>query len=131
MKAPLWVLPSRRMWLVSSCLRHDLDLLWLTDGDDTEAYDDDYLKNVYRIQLMGGGEIRVLKLGVGVDEEVEGVYSSIDALPDWVKERLAVLMVVDAQHKPARNLEGIGRRISEKVFWVFAPETDADATVSA
>jgi hypothetical protein len=128
MRTPL--LSSRRMWLVNRCLEQDLGLLWLTDGEDAAAYNNDYLENVYRVQIMGGGEIRVLKLGVSVDEEVEGVYSAIDALPDWVKERLAVLMVVDARHKPAQEIEGIGRRISEKVFWVYAPKTNTDATVS-
>ena len=90
----------------------------------------DSLKNVYRVQLKSRKEIHVIKLGIGVDEDVEGIYSSIDALPNWVTERLAVLMVIDAKQKPTHDIEGVGRRISETVFWVFIPEPGSELTVS-
>lgn len=129
MKTPLGIAPNRHMWLASHCLQQDLYLLHLITNE-TPDVSEKYLQNVYRVQIMGSERIRVIKLGMGVDEEVEGIYSSIDALPNWIKERLAVLMVVDAEHKPTNVIEGVGRRISAQVFWVFIPESGADATVS-
>lgn len=86
--------------------------------------------NTYRIRLTGGG-IEVVCFGLeSVDSKLEGHYDGVDDLPDWVKERLAVLMVLDST-PPTGELEGVGRRISEKVFWVYAPTTASGASTSA
>lgn len=86
--------------------------------------------NVYRIRLVVGG-IEVICFGLeSVDSKLEGHYDGVDDLPDWVKERLAVLMVLDST-PPTGELEGVGRRISEKVFWVYAPTTASGASTSA
>lgn len=86
--------------------------------------------NTYRIRLTGEG-IEVVCFGLeSVDSKLEGHYDGVDDLPDWVKERLAVLMVLDST-PPTGELEGVGRRISEKVFWVYAPTTASGASTSA
>ena len=86
--------------------------------------------NTYRIRLTGGG-IEVLCFGIeSVDSKLEGYYDSVDELPDWVKERLAVLMVLDST-PPTGELAGVGRRISAHVFWVYAPGTASSASTSA
>lgn len=86
--------------------------------------------NTYRIRLMEKG-IEVVCFGLeSVDSKLEGHYDGVDDLPDWVKERLAVLMVLDST-PPTGELEGVGRRISEKVFWVYAPTTASGASTSA
>lgn len=104
-------------------LRYGAGGVELVEGFEKE------FSNVYRVQIHTSYSIHVIKLGMGVDEEVEGIYSGIDALPDWIKERLAVLMVLDAKQK-TDSVENVGKRISEYVFWVFAPEDHADATAS-
>jgi hypothetical protein len=43
-------------------------------------------------------------------------YANVDDLPTWVQEKLAVLMTT----KPNQaDVENIGRRINERVFWVY------------
>lgn len=103
--------------------QHDL---WIAMVKDSVAFDD----NTYRIRLTTDG-IEVICFGLeSVDSTLEGHYDGVDDLPNWVKERLAVLMVLDST-PPTAELEGVGRRISEKVFWVYAPTTASGASTSA
>jgi hypothetical protein len=77
--------------------------------------------NVYRVSIYPDG-VDVIGFGLfGVDSFFEGHYSRPDDLPEWVKERLAVLMITSAI-PPTQEVEGVGRRISSHVFWVYAPE---------
>lgn len=77
--------------------------------------------NVYRVSIFPDG-VDVIGFGLfGVDSFFEGHYSRPDDLPEWVKERLAVLMITSAI-PPTQEVEGVGRRISSHVFWVYAPE---------
>jgi len=83
-----------------------------------KIYDD----RIYRVSIFPG-EIDVLCLGLSLSEPtVEGRYSSVDELPLWMQERLAVLMMMSLE-PPTVELEGVGRRISSHVYWVFNPET--------
>jgi hypothetical protein len=84
----------------------------------------------YRVRVYAEG-IDVVCFGLeSVDSALEGHYDRVDDLPDWVKERLAVLMVLDST-PPTGELAGVGRRISESVFWVYAPTTASVASTSA
>jgi hypothetical protein len=84
----------------------------------------------YRVRVYADG-IDVVCFGLeSVDSALEGHYDRVDDLPDWVKERLAVLMVLDST-PPTGELAGVGRRISESVFWVYAPTTASVASTSA
>lgn len=77
---------------------------------------------IYRVSIFPG-EIDVLCLGLlPSDSSIEGQYSSPDALPLWMQERLAVLMITSTE-PPTIELAGVGRRISSHVYWVFKPET--------
>ena len=46
-----------------------------------------------------------------VDNELEDVYTSIDKLPTWVQNKMAVLMLVD-------KVEGTGYKVGEK-FYIY------------
>ena len=108
---------------VRKLAQHDL---WVAMADSNPVLDD----NIYRIRLTVDG-IEVICFGLeSVDAKLRGHYDGVDDLPDWVKERLAVLMVLDST-PPTGELEGVGRRISEKVFWVYAPTTASGASTSA
>jgi hypothetical protein len=52
-----------------------------------------------------------------VDSPDNGVYDSIDKLPDWIQDRLAVLFLCDP-NPPTKEVGGIGRRIDANVFWI-------------
>lgn len=72
----------------------------------------------YRISLTKGGvEIVCFDLE-NIDSELEGHYDSVSDLPTWVQERVAVLAVC-SPNPPTPSVEGIGRRISENVYWVY------------
>ena len=84
---------------------------------DDGVYDD----NIYRVSIFPDG-VDVISFGLfGVDSFFEGHYSRPDDLPQWVKERLAVLMITSAT-PPTQEVAGVGRRISSHVYWVYAPE---------
>lgn len=79
--------------------------------------------NIYRVDMGGLPCIEVMCFGDGfVDSLCDGEYYGVDALPDWVKERIAILMLCRAA-PPMPTIDGVGRRISENIFWVFAPTT--------
>jgi len=91
-----------------------------TVGDDS----------IYRVSIFPDG-VDVVCFGLdSVDSCLEGHYDRIDDLPNWVKERLAVLNMIPAT-PPTQEVEGVGRRISGHVYWVFAPTTGTDASTSA
>ena len=55
-----------------------------------------------------------------MDVCLDKAYNRVDDLPNWVKERLAVLMMTSPT-PPTDPVDGIGRRISENIFWVIVP----------
>lgn len=46
------------------------------------------------------------------------IYDSVDDLPEWMQRKLAVLSSIDCSNL-TEELEGVGRRISGHVFWVY------------
>lgn len=78
----------------------------------------------YRVSVSPHG-VNVICFGIeSVDSTLEGHYDRIDDLPNWVKERLAILNMMSST-PPTEEVEGVGRRISEDVYWVFAPTDKA------
>lgn len=81
---------------------------------------------VYRVGVFPDG-VDVLCFGLeGVDSKLERHYDGIDDLPKWVQERLALLNMIPAD-PPTSTVEGVGRRISAHVYWVFAPDASTSA----
>lgn len=77
---------------------------------------------IYRIVLNVDGKIDVTCLGLeSVDAVADGTYDDVHVLPSWVQERLALLMMTKAD-PPTHEVEGIGRRINQTIFWVYAPK---------
>jgi len=82
--------------------------------------------NVYRIGVFPDG-VDVLCFGLeSVDSRLSGHYDDVHALPKWVQERLALLNMIPPT-PPTSTVEGIGRRISAHVYWVFAPDASTSA----
>jgi hypothetical protein len=52
-------------------------------------------------------------------------YDSVDDLPSWAQDKLAVLMLFDHTKQNA-EVENVGRRINKNIFWVFKGEGDGD-----
>ena len=73
----------------------------------------------YRVSLNSKGGVEVVCFDLeNIDSELEGYYDAIADLPIWVQERVAVLAVCNPE-PPTHIVEGIGRRISENIYWVY------------
>ena len=84
---------------------------------DTEGF--------YRVDVnVLDGTVSVTCYGLWcLDNTDAGEYSGVGSLPEWVKDRLAVLMTVNRNEEVA----GVGQRIAENVFHVIKPkENDND-----
>ena len=102
----------RDIQIAAGSLRTWINMLSIS----TDMMDD----KVYRVSVVPEG-VLVVCFGLSdVDSIIDGHYDSVDALPNWVQERLAVLMITPST-PPTYEVEGVGRRISSHVFWVFAP----------
>jgi hypothetical protein len=74
-------------------------------------------KDVLRLEVVDGF-VTIIDFSLEMlDNDVSGWYSEVDLLPDWVRDRLALLMMVDPT-PPTKYVDGVGRRISETVFWI-------------
>lgn len=74
-------------------------------------------KDVLRLEVIDGS-VTIIDFSLEMlDNDISGWYSEVDLLPDWVKDRLALLMMVDPI-PPTKYVDGVGRRISETVFWI-------------
>lgn len=75
---------------------------------------------VYRLNL--GKKPRVAVVCYDLIEnfapELESDYDSVNDLPIWAQEKLAVLMLLDPK-EVNDPIEGVGRRINESVFWIL------------
>jgi len=77
--------------------------------------------NAYRIDIGSTGRVEVLCFGIeSIDTELEGYYDSLQDLPKWVQERIALLSMLKSE-PPTEDVEGVGRRISVSTYWVYKP----------
>lgn len=111
--------PEDREGALYAVIQRDTFQAQISWGETEMKIHDD---RIYRVSIFPG-EIDVLCLGlVPSEHSLEGQYSGVDELPLWMQERLAVLMMMSLE-PPTVELEGVGRRISSHVYWVFNPET--------
>lgn len=81
----------------------------------------------FRITLYQDGSVDVMCFALpDIDGIREGNYDSVDALPNWVQERLAILMMIDHRIKPTPHIADVGRRISAGVYWVYSPKATSE-----
>lgn len=53
-----------------------------------------------------------------VDNKVAGSYSALEDLPQWMQEKVALLMMTSST-PPTKAVEGVGRRMNAYTFWVY------------
>lgn len=80
---------------------------------------------IYRICLNLDGSVQTTcyEMLDAFNPELKSFYESVDELPKWVQDKLAVLMLLDPK-KVNEEVESVGRRISENIFWVFIGEAN-------
>ena len=74
----------------------------------------------YRVALKGSiAIIHPYGFGFTVDNNAHESYHEVDKLPQWMQHKLAVLSTIDSS-RPTGELDRIGRRVTEHIFWVYA-----------
>ena len=85
----------------------------------TEYFD----HKICRVLVRDDGTVCILCVG-GIDApDISGAYSGVNELPDWVQDKLVVLMICDPT-PPTKQVSGVGRRINTNTFWI-----DVDGTI--
>jgi len=82
---------------------------------------------IYRIQINDDNTVETTcyEMLDAFDPELKKYYETLDDLPNWVQDKLAVLMLLD-HTKVNEEVKGVGRRISKDVYWVFSGELDGN-----
>ena len=83
-------------------------------------------KPIYRLEVNENCLITVecYDLIENFAPELRPCYDAAKDLPKWAQEKLAVLMVLDPD-EPTGEIEGVGRRINRRVFWIYPNGNDA------
>jgi hypothetical protein len=78
---------------------------------------------IYRIQINEDNTVETscYEMLDAFDPELKKYYETLDDLPKWVQDKLAVLMLLD-HTKVNQEVENVGRRINQNVYWVFNGE---------
>jgi hypothetical protein len=78
---------------------------------------------IYRIQINGDNTVETTcyEMLDAFDPVLKKYYETLHHLPKCVQDKLAVLMLLD-HTKVNEEVEGVGRRINENVYWVFNGE---------
>ena len=71
-----------------------------------------------RVKLCPSGAITTINFGA-MDKSGMTTYDSKDDLPQWIKERIAVLMV--AGDNPGTEVKGVGEWLLPGIFYVDVP----------
>ena len=79
--------------------------------------------NIYRVMVNPNTKaVDIICFGLeGIDTSVCRRYMSINETPQWIREKLAVLTMIDDK-LPTEEVDGVGRRIDTNTFWVFRNE---------
>ena len=101
------------------------DLRWATIGNGwmwIEADTPHLERNQTILRIEVKQKVKVDLIGLEtLDYDLKHYYASVDELPNWVQEKLALLMLTSAK-PPTKDVDGVGRKISENIFWVYPPE---------
>ncbi len=79
------------------------------------------IDTIYRVTLYEEGPVRVVTFGMLTPEPgLVGLHKAADSLPQWMLEKLAVLRMLPLG-PDSPDIAGVGKRITEKTFWVYTP----------
>ena len=77
--------------------------------------------SIYRVSWNTTKHIEIMCFGMyPVDSHLEGYYSSMSELPDWIQEAIGVLSILPVP-PPPNNVDGVGQRVGETTYWVYHP----------
>ena len=95
---------------------------------DTSHSDDPYFPSLIRVEFNGQQvTVDTIKRGnpntLSINTVMETQRMHMDELPLWMQKHLAVLSTFSTT-PPVPDIAGVGRRISEDVYWVYYPLND-------
>jgi hypothetical protein len=93
---------------------------------DPSYRDDPYFPTLIRVEF-NGQQVRVETITrsntLSLQKVMETQDMHMDDLPLWMQKHLAVLSTFSTI-PPMPDIAGVGRRISEDVYWVYYPLND-------
>jgi len=74
----------------------------------------------YRVMIHPDtNRVDILCFGMeAIDASALGLYDSMIDTPNWVQERIAILMMTNGT-PPTEPVEGVGHRIDSNTYWVY------------
>jgi hypothetical protein len=88
-------------------------LFYITDKNKGKDY---WNGEAFHGVMVNKGRVDVTCVGIGcVDSSLDDVYDTVDDMPVWVQERIAMLMVCE----DGQTIDHIGRRVDDSTFWLF------------
>jgi hypothetical protein len=119
--APIEVLSSIEIIVTNDLFLDDLEVI-RTPLDVMEAQIEMALDiPTIRLSISLDGLINTMAWPVqsGMVSDIKDTYENVDELPEWIQLKLATLMLLDADEPNKKEVVGVGRRISESIFWVY------------
>jgi tRNA pseudouridine-54 N-methylase len=80
-------------------------------------FEEVYMAAIQGTALRAAREGNIWRVLAGVSDAV--VYEGFEQLPGEMQRHLSLLLML----RPGQRMEGVGRRVSEDVFWVFRERT--------
>ena len=124
--APIEVLSSTEIIVTNDLFMDDLEVI-RTPLDVMEAQIEMALDiPTIRLSISLDGSINTMAWPVqsGMVSGIKDAYQNVDELPEWIQLKLATLMLLDADEPNKKEVVGVGRRISESIFWVYPDGSD-------
>ena len=75
----------------------------------------------FRLSISDNGLVNAITWGRDSDTFDHTFTTTIDALPEWMKRKLATLMLFDP-NKRNEEVADVGRRINDDTFWIYASD---------
>jgi len=73
----------------------------------------------YRVSHdVDSGKYDVVCFGNPRTPNIEGRYKDWEELPEWVRDKISVLRIMDAP-PPIREVRGVGARMGEELYWIY------------
>jgi hypothetical protein len=76
---------------------------------------------VWRVEFLADIDIHVEYIGnLPIDGDRSIHYHTFDTLPEWIKDRIAVLNMLPPDPNES-VVYGVGRRVNEVAYWIVQP----------
>jgi hypothetical protein len=76
------------------------------------------MENTWRVRFHDDGTVAVYSFAIPPHEKIlpsDNRLNDVSLLPQWIRERLAVLQICEQ----GTILEGVGQKVSERVYYVI------------